>query len=147
MERSQRFLFDPGISVVEEARLACEAGRVHAMHDPTEGGLANGLHELAMAAGVAIEVEMDRIPIYEESRVLCEAFDLNPMGVIASGSLLITASLPDAQKILERADRHGLAMIEIGRIKGRGKPSVTMITPEGEAPLPYFDRDEVLRIF
>jgi hydrogenase maturation factor len=147
VERAQRFLFDPGISVVEEARLACEAGRVHAMHDPTEGGLANGLHELAMAAGVAIEVEMERIPIYEESRVLCEAFDLNPLGVIASGSLLITASPPDAQKILERADGDGVAMIRIGRIKGHGKPSVTMITPEGEAPLSYFDRDEVLRIF
>jgi hydrogenase maturation factor len=137
VERAQRFLFDPGISVVEEARLACEAGRVHAMHDPTEGGFA----------GVAIEVEMERIPIYEESRVLCEAFDLNPLGVIASGSLLITASPPDAQKILERADGDGVAMIRIGRIKGHGKPSVTMITPEGEAPLSYFDRDEVLRIF
>jgi hydrogenase maturation factor len=100
-----------------------------------------------MAAGVAIEVEMERIPIYEESRVLCEAFDLNPLGVIASGSLLITASPPDAQKILERADGDGVAMIRIGRIKGHGKPSVTMITPEGEAPLSYFDRDEVLRIF
>jgi hydrogenase maturation factor len=147
VERAQRFLFEPGIGVVEEARLACRAGGVHAMHDPTEGGLANGLHELAMAAGVAIEVEMDRILIYEESRILCEAFDLNPLGVIASGSLLITASPPDAQKILERADGDGVAMNRIGRIKGRGKPSVTMITPEGEAPLPYFDRDEVVKIF
>ncbi|MGD9031975.1 MAG: AIR synthase family protein [Desulfobacteraceae bacterium] len=147
VERAQRFLFEPGIGVVEEARLACQAGGVHAMHDPTEGGLANGLHELAIAAGVAIEVEMDRIPIYEESRILCEAFDLNPLGVIASGSLLITASPPDAQKILERADGDGVAMTRIGRIEGRGKPSVTMITPEGEAPLPYFDRDEVVKIF
>jgi hydrogenase maturation factor len=147
VERAQRFLFEPGIGVVEEARLACRAAGVHAMHDPTEGGLANGLHELAMAAGVAIEVEMDKIPLYEESRVLCEAFDLNPLGVIASGSLLVTASPPDAQKILERADGEGMAMIRIGRIKGRGKPSVTIITPEGEAPLPYFDRDEVVKIF
>ena len=147
VERAQRFLFDPGISVVEEACLACGTGGVHAMHDPTEGGLANGLHELAMAAGVAIEVEMERIPIYEESRILCEAFDLNPLGVIASGSLLITASPPQAQRILERANREGVDMARIGRIKGRGKPAVTMITPEGEVPLPYFDRDEVLRIF
>ena len=147
VERSQSFLFDPGISVVEEARLAHETGGVHAMHDPTEGGLANGLHELAMAAGVAIEVEMARIPIYEESRVLCEAFGLNPLGVIASGALLVTASPPDAKRILERAEGEGVAMIRIGRIKGQGKPSVTLITPEGETPLPYFHRDEVLRIF
>jgi hydrogenase expression/formation protein HypE len=146
VERAQRFLFDPGIGVVQEARLACQAGGVHAMHDPTEGGLANGLHELAMAAGVAVEVEIDRIPVYEESRILCEAFELNLLGVIASGALLITASPPDAEKILDRAAGQGVTMSRIGRVTGRGKPSVTMITPEGEAPLPYFDRDETLRI-
>lgn len=146
VEGAQRFLFDPGIGVVQEARLACQAGGVHAMHDPTEGGLANGLHELAMAAGVAVEVEIDRIPVYEESRVLCEAFELNPLGVIASGALLISASPPDAEKILDKADGQGVTMSRIGRVTGRGKPSVTMITPEGNAPLPYFDRDETLRI-
>jgi len=146
VERAQGFLFDPGIGVVQEARLACQAGGVHAMHDPTEGGLANGLYELAMAAGVAVEVEIDRIPVYEESRVLCEAFELNPLGVIASGALLITASPPDAEKLLDRAGRQGVTMSRIGRVTGRGKPSVTMITPEGDAPLPYFDRDETLRI-
>ena len=109
VERAQRFLFEPGIGVVEEARLACQAGGVHAMHDPTEGGLANGLHELAMAAGVAVEVEIERIPVYEESRVLCEAFELNPLGVIASGALLITASPLKAEKILDRAERQGVA--------------------------------------
>jgi hydrogenase expression/formation protein HypE len=146
VERAQHFLFDPGIGVVQEARLACQAGGVHAMHDPTEGGLANGLYEMAMAAGVAVEVEIDRIPVYEESRVLCEAFELNPLGVIASGALLISASPPDAEKILDRADGQGVAISRIGRVTARGKPSVTMITPEGDAPLPYFDRDETLRI-
>ncbi len=146
VERAQGFLFEPGIGVVEEARLACQAGHVHSMHDPTEGGLANGLHELAMAAGVAVEVEIDRVPVYEESQVLCEAYELNPLGVIASGSLLITASPPDAEKILARADRAGVAMSRIGRVMGPGAASVTMLTPEGEAPLPYFDRDEVVKI-
>lgn len=147
VDRAQRFLFEPGIGVVEEARLACQAGGVHAMHDPTEGGLANGLHELAMAAGVAVEVEIDRIPVYEESQVLCEAYELNPLGVIASGSLLITASPSGAEKILGRADRDGVPMSRIGRVMGRGTPSVTMLTPEGDAPLPYFDRDELVKIF
>ncbi|MGD8982402.1 MAG: AIR synthase family protein [Desulfobacteraceae bacterium] len=146
VERAQRFLFEPGIGVVEEARLACQAGGVHAMHDPTEGGLANGLHELAMAAGVAVEVEIEQIPVYEESRVLCEAFELNPLGVIASGALLITASPLEAEKILDRAEGQGVAMSRIGRVMGRGMPAVTMITSEGDAPLPYFDRDEVVKI-
>ena len=147
IERSQRFLFDPGISVVEEARLAFQAGQVHSMHDPTEGGLANGLHELSMAAGVEIEVERESIPLYEESRVLCEAFGLDPLGVIASGSLLITASPAEAEKILESAYLHGVTMTRIGRIRAAGPPSVTMKTPEGDVHEPYFDRDEVTKIF
>lgn len=147
VHRAQRFLFDPGISVVEEARLARRAGRVHSMHDITEGGLANGLHELAMAAGVEIEVEMERVPIYEESRILCDAFGLNPLGVISSGALLITASATDVEKILERAGRDHMALIRIGQIKARGMPSVKMVTPEGDAELPYFERDELMKIF
>jgi thiamin-phosphate kinase len=147
VERAQRFLFDPGISVVEEARLAFQAGHVHSMHDITEGGLANGLHELSMAAGVGIVVEKDCIPIYEESRKLCEAFGLNPLGVIASGSLLITASPPETEKILEKAHRHGVVITRIGRVEAAGSPSVTMLTSKGYEPVPYFDRDEVVKIF
>jgi len=147
VERAQRFLFDPGISVVKEARLAFQAGRVHSMHDITEGGLANGLHELSMAAGVEIVVEKDCIPIYEESRKLCEAFGLNPLGVISSGSLLITASPPETEKILESAHRHGVVITRIGRVEAVGSPSVTMVTSKGYEPVPYFDRDEVAKIF
>ena len=147
VERARRFLFDPGISVVDEARLAIEAGRVHSMHDVTEGGLADGLHELSMAAGVEIEVERDRIPVYEESRVLCEAFGLDPMGVIASGALLITASPPETEKILDHAHQHGVTMTMIGRVKTAGSPSVTMVTSKGYEPVPYFERDEVVKIF
>ena len=147
VERARRFLFDPGISVVEAARLALQAGRVHSMHDVTEGGLADGLHELSMAAGVEIEVDKDRIPIYEESRILCEAFGLNPLGVIASGALLITASPPETEKILDHAHQHGVTMTMIGRVQAAGPPSVTMVTSKGYEPVPYFERDEVVKIF
>jgi hydrogenase expression/formation protein HypE len=147
VERARDFLFEPGISVVEEARLAFQAARVHSMHDPTEGGLANGLHELSIAAGVEVEVERDSIPIYEESRVLCEAFHLDPLGVIASGALLVTAPPPEAEKIMKKALERGVPMTEIGRVKSRGSPSVTMITSRGPEPVPYFDRDEIIKIF
>lgn len=147
VERAQGFLFDPGISVVEEARLAFRAGRVTSMHDVTEGGLANGLHELSMAAGVEIRIEKDRIPIYEESQALCEAFGLDPLGVIGSGALLITASPPEAEKILKTARRHGVPLTMIGHINALGSPSVTIVTSKGYEPLPYFERDEVLKVF
>lgn len=147
IERSRDFLFHPGISIVEEARLAFQAGKIHSMHDPTEGGLANGLHELSIAARVEIEIEKDVIPIYEESQVLCETFHLDPLGVIASGALLITASPPEAEKILEKAHDDGITMTRIGRVKAFGSPCVTMVTHKGSEPIPYFERDEIVKIF
>ena len=109
--------------------------------------MADGLHELSMAAGVKIVVEKDHIPVYAESQILCEAFGLNPLGVIASGALLITASPPQAERILEAAQRQGITMTKIGRIDAAGAPSVTMVTPDGYEPVPYFERDEVTKIF
>lgn len=147
VDRARDFLFDPGISIVEEAREAFHTAKVHSMHDPTEGGLANGLHELSMAAGVALEIDGDAIPVYEESRILCEAFHLDPMGVIASGALLITASPTEAEKISKKALEIDLPMTEIGWVKSHGLPSVTMITSGGSEPVPYFDRDEIAKIF
>jgi hydrogenase maturation factor len=147
IERAQGFLYDPGISVVEEARLACRRIRVHAMHDITEGGLANGLHEMAMAAEVEIEVEETRIPIYEASKVLCAAFGLDPMGLIGSGSLLIAAPPEEAEAFLQEAEARGMAVTPIGRITASGAPSVILRTGEGRRPLPPFQRDEIVKIF
>jgi hydrogenase expression/formation protein HypE len=148
VERARQFLFDPGISIVEEARAAFHAARVHSMHDPTEGGLANGLHELSIAAGVEIEVSRDAIPIFEESRILCEAFHLDPMGVISSGSLLIVAPPSEAEKISRNALETGVLVTEIGWVRSHGSPSVTMITSKGlKEPVPYFDSDEIVKVF
>lgn len=147
LNRARRFLFDPGIGVLEESRLALRAGGVHAMHDVTEGGLANGLHELSTAAGVEIQVDLDRIPLFEESRLLCQVLDLNPLGLIASGSLLLTASPKDAEKILGMARQEGLTITRIGHIISTGGPSVTLRTSSGYKPMPYFGRDEVAKIF
>jgi HAD superfamily hydrolase (TIGR01509 family) len=146
IKRAKRFLYDPGISVIREARMACETGRVHSMHDVTEGGLANGLHEIAFAAQVEVVVEMKRIPIFEESRVVCEALGLDPLGVIASGALLLTTPPAVSERILDQASHKGVAITRIGHIQ-EGKPTVSLITPGGKKPIPYFFRDEVTKVF
>ena len=146
IKRAKNFLYDPGISVAREACMACKAGRVHSMHDVTEGGLANGLHEIAIAAQVEIVVEKEQIPVYEESRIVCEAFGIDPLGLIASGALLFTAPPVEAEKILDRAFREGVAITRIGCIH-KGMPSVNLITADGKVPAPYFYRDELVKIF
>src|SRR5881296_839841 len=72
IRRARGFLKTPGISVRPEAELACELASVHAMHDPTEGGIATALHELADAAGVGLRVDRDRIMVLPEGKLLCE---------------------------------------------------------------------------
>ncbi|MFH1085899.1 MAG: AIR synthase related protein, partial [Chloroflexota bacterium] len=79
---AQRFLFEPGISVVAAAQVAAAHPGVHAMHDPTEGGLAMGVRELAYAAGAGLRLDADCVPILPEGARLCAEFGLDPLGVI-----------------------------------------------------------------
>ena len=107
-ERCIGFLQKPGISVIEDADLARKSARVSGMHDPTEGGVLAGAHEMAVASGVGLDLYLDRIPVFEETKKLCISFDLSPWSLIASGSLLV--SVPgDEAKALESAfqDRYG----------------------------------------
>ncbi|MBW1716698.1 MAG: hypothetical protein JRJ77_12885 [Deltaproteobacteria bacterium] len=72
---------------------------------------------------------------------------LDPMGVIGSGALLVTASPPEADKILESARLQGISITRIGHIEEADAPSVTMVTSQGYERVPYFERDEVVKIF
>ncbi len=89
LERAGRLLFDPGISVLPAVRVALGAGDIHAMHDPTEGGVTCALAELAAAAGRGLEVFADRIAVLDETRTICECLDVDPLRLIASGALLV----------------------------------------------------------
>ncbi|GIW54575.1 MAG: hypothetical protein KatS3mg082_0979 [Nitrospiraceae bacterium] len=123
VERCRRYFRNPGISVVRDAQLALAAGGVHAMHDPTEGGLSAALYELAEAAHVGLRIEEQAIPILPEGRRLCEDFGLHPLGAIASGALLICAEPICAPVIVRRLARGGILAARIGTVvprAGRG---------------------------
>jgi hydrogenase expression/formation protein HypE len=145
LRRCRNLAEKPGISVLEDARIAMQEGRVHAMHDPTEGGLANALHEVAAAADVGLLVEEDRIPILDECRILCRHYGLDPLGFIASGSLLIMVEPSDSGKIKRSLEEAGVPAAIIGRITG--KEEGVKSRSEGRAKdLPRFDRDEITKI-
>ena len=146
LDRARRFLHDPGISVVRDAQAALGAGRVHAMHDPTEGGLATGLHELATAANVGLEIDAGAVPVYAETRALCDVFDLDAWGVIASGSLLIAVDPDDAARVVEALRSNAIEASIIGRVVERAR-GVMLRGESGLAPLKTFSRDEIARVF
>ena len=136
----------PGLSVLREARIAARSGLVHAMHDPTEGGLATGLHELALASRVGIEVDEDTIPLLPEWMELSRFFNLDPLGAIASGALLITASPGNTEKLLRRFKRAGIMAGVIGKIVSKRK-GIKIIRNGKAYPLPLYERDEITKIF
>lgn len=63
------------ISIVPEAMRAVEAGGVSSLHDPTEGGVLNGIWEMAEAAEVGVVINEEAIPIADETRIICSALD------------------------------------------------------------------------
>ena len=146
IERAQAFLFSPGISVLRDANTARRAVNVHAMHDPTEGGLATGLLEMAEAAGVGLLVDLTAVPVLPECRRICDALDLDPMGLIASGSLLAAVSPDDAPVLIQALATEGIPACQIGRFTDRADGLKT-VTANGISDLPIFPRDELARHF
>jgi hydrogenase expression/formation protein HypE len=146
IQRAKNFLFEPGISVVRDAQIAIGAGRVHALHDPTEGGLAMAVHELATAARVGIVIEGSQIPILEEAALLCRTYGLDPLGTIASGALLIATPAEEALRIQQALQVNNIACAAIGRIV---PTSEGVLCNEGGTlqPLPQFIRDEITKLY
>lgn len=146
LETCRRYLRRPGLSVVKEARIAMETGGVHAMHDPTEGGLASGLREIAVASGVGMLIEEDRLPLLPESDALCAFYGLDPLGVIASGALLIVVDPDHAEPVLARLSEAGIPVAEIGSV--RPPDFGIRIRRMGKVvDLPTFHRDEIGKVF
>jgi hydrogenase expression/formation protein HypE len=146
IRRARNFLRSPGISVRPEAEIACELAAVHAMHDPTEGGIATALHELAAAAGVGLRIDRDRIMVLPEGRTLCEAFGLDPLGTIASGALLLTMAPAEAGIVLHALAREAIDCHFIGQVVPP-EQGVTLVDGARQWPLPTFARDEIARLF
>ncbi len=141
--RAAGFLHQPGISVVDEAAAACGVagpGGVHAMHDPTEGGLAGALCELAAATGLGLEIDREAVPVSPEAAALCAQYGLDVLGVIASGSLLLAVAPERAEAVC--AALVGAGCVAIGRVVEA--PGCRFI--DG-ASLPTFEVDEITKLF
>jgi hydrogenase maturation factor len=146
IQQAQNYLYEPGISVWQDAQIARQAGRVTAMHDPTEGGLVTALLELAAASGHTLTIQPAAIPVSELTEKICQALAINPLAAISSGALLLTAPAADSPGICQALQAAGIACTDIGRVQA-GPAEVWASTPCGLQPLAPVDRDEVARLF
>jgi hydrogenase expression/formation protein HypE len=146
LEQAREYLFNPGISVVRDAQIACGAGSVTAMHDPTEGGLAAALWELATACERSLVVETEKIPISDISRRICQSLGLDPLSTIASGALLLSVRDADADKICHALVDEGINCTAIGKVEA-GPTAVWGLENGKRISFPYPERDEIARMF
>ena len=146
LRQAERFLYEPGISVLREARLAVSAGQVNAMHDPTEGGLFTALWELAEASGRTLWVDLNAVPVPPISNKICQALGIEPLAAIASGALLLTASPPEAEMIQKAWENAGITSSVIGGVE-QGPVAVWEVNKEGRQLLRRPQRDEIAKLF
>ncbi len=144
LKRARNYLFNPGISVVREALAALDAVAIHSMHDPTEGGLATGLREVAQAAGVGLEVDREAVYPLSECRTVCDALGLDPLGLLASGSLIITLPADQAGTLIATLWHIGIEAQVIGRVVTSEK-GLKLRTDSSTEEMPWFQRDELAR--
>jgi hydrogenase expression/formation protein HypE len=146
LDQAAGYLYEPGISVVQPALAAARSGLVTAMHDPTEGGVATAIWEMAQAARAGVAVDLDAIAVNPLAASLCEAFGLDPLGTIASGALLATAAPASVPHLLQLWSDIGWS----GRAIGQMTPTESgcIATRGGKiVSFPTFSVDEITKLW
>lgn len=141
LDRAAHFLFDPGIGITRAAQLASRTAKIHAMHDPTEGGLSTAIRELAAASGLGARLVDQPLPVAPETRALCAHFGIDVLGLISSGSLLVVCDPAETTRLIDALRPANLAAAHIGWMQ----PAEAGFQI-GDRPLPAFDRDELARV-
>ncbi|MHA2049500.1 MAG: AIR synthase family protein [Promethearchaeota archaeon] len=144
----KNFLFDPGISVYKEAMLAHENFKINSMHDPTEGGIATGIAEMAIASETGVLIEMSKINscILPEPLILSSVFNLNPIGTLSSGSLLIAIDDNQSLKLITLLKKNNIDAKKIGEFVSK-EEGLRVKNEDGKTlPLLYSETDELTKI-
>lgn len=115
IESAARFYEE--ISVIPEGLIAAKMGAT-AMHDVTEGGLYGALYELTGASGTGFDLYSDHVYVRPETQEICTALELDPLGLISSGSMLIT--IADGDALLDALKAKGIQASKVGKITSEG---------------------------
>ncbi|MFW9949960.1 MAG: AIR synthase related protein [Candidatus Thorarchaeota archaeon] len=147
INRCKEYLFNPGICVYKEALLANKKFPIKSMHDPTEGGLATGLAEIALASKTGVTVDENKIKILPEPLELTKVFRLNPLNTISSGSLLICIEREYTQDLIQFLRNQSIEVEKIGEITSSKAGLRIMNTKRKIEKLHYSETDEITKIF
>ncbi len=115
------------ISIVKEALTAFKTGGAHAMHDPTEGGVLGGIQEMAEASSLGVKVFKKEINIQTETKQICQHYHINPLQLISSGALLISASQEKTSKIINKLYQQNIQASIIGEFQQNNKQRLLVL--------------------
>ncbi|MCX7923872.1 MAG: hydrogenase expression/formation protein HypE [Clostridia bacterium] len=109
------------------------APNIHALRDPTRGGLATTLNEIASQSNVGIRLFEDKIPVRDEVQGVCELLGMDPLYLANEGKMIIIAPESSVDAILEvvKQDRYGVGCCVIGEVVSSSPKRVTMKTITG----------------
>ncbi len=107
--------------------------KIHTMRDPTRGGLATTLNEIALQSKVGIRIVEDQIPIREEVAAACEILGYDPLYVANEGKVVACVAPEDTERVLQvmRKTRYGHEAVIIGEVLPEPKGRVVMKTRVG----------------
>lgn len=130
----QNLLDDPGICIWPLVKQLIPDENIVAIHDPTEGGIATAINEIADACKCGFAVERANIPLIPATKKLAEIFNIDPLGLLASGSVLIICKAKGAEQILKKLPNTPVTIIG------------ELVADKNQRTLPRYDSDEIIKI-
>jgi hydrogenase maturation factor len=114
-------------SALKDALTAAEAGAT-AMHDAAEGGVLSALYELASASRTGLRIELEKIPVSDETSKICEIFRMDPYTSLSEGSLVLSCRPMKANRIISSLHSAGISASVVGELT---REKFIAITKEG----------------
>ena len=112
---------------------------VHAMHDVTEGGVMGAIAEMAIASGLGVIVDDNRLPHHPVTDAVCKLFDIDPRFVVGAGATIIAVAPEYAGILTERLRATGTSAVTIGSFTSEMHHQWLYNGATNE--LPYYDTD------
>ncbi|MHA2392859.1 MAG: AIR synthase family protein [Promethearchaeota archaeon] len=149
IEKCKKYLFNPGISIYKEATIATNNFKIKSLHDPTEGGIATGIAEMTIASNTGVIIDREKIDssILPEALKLSKIFNINPMGTISSGSLLIAVNDEFFVELIDLLRKNNINAENIGYFVNKEKGLNIKESDGALNPLFYSETDEITKIF
>lgn len=141
IEKAKKYLWQ--ISVVDKALVIKDY--VNTMHDPTEGGILQGLREIALASNTSIVLDLDNILINDTIASITKAVGLDPLKILSSGTLIATIP-PENKNFVEKLlEERNYSFMFCGYVKS-GEPGKVFLKRNGKI-IGVIDNDIVDEIY